>query len=246
MKVFRFQTVDSLPILYDQELDLLVISDLHLGLEKTMTAKGNYIPQNQLKRMKEEIKEAKDETRAERILINGDLKNQFKTSYSENEEVKELLNFLSFNFKEIIVVEGNHDTFIDSALNDNGVKMKEYHLEDRILFVHGDRALQDIEIEEEERIEIVVIGHEHPAIALKDDIGVKEKIPALLYGELDEERKIVVLPAFSRIANGTSVNEVPERELLSPVLKSTDKSFIKAIGVSREAGLLEFPELSKL
>lgn len=245
MKVFRFQIVDSLPILYDEELDLLVIADLHLGLEKTMTAKGNYIPQNQLDMMKEEIKEAKDETGAERILINGDLKNQFKTSYSENEEVKELLNFLSFNFEEIIVIEGNHDTFIDSALNDNGVEMEEYHLEDGILFVHGDRSLDDIEMGEES-VEIVVIGHEHPAIALKDDIGVKEKIPALLYGDLDEERKIVVLPAFSRIANGTSVNEVPERELLSPVLKNTDKSRMKAVGVSREAGLLEFPELSKL
>ncbi|PSH01401.1 MAG: hypothetical protein BRC27_02315, partial [Nanohaloarchaea archaeon SW_10_44_10] len=244
MKVFKFQIVDSLPAIYDERKDLLVISDLHLGLEKTMTAKGNYIPQNQLDTMKEEIKKAKDRKGADRILINGDLKNQFKTSYSENEEVKELLNFLAFSFDEIIVVEGNHDTFIDSALKDNGIEMKEYHLEDEILFVHGDRRLKEIDVENERNIDIVVIGHEHPAITLKDDIGVKEKIPALLHGNLDEERKLVVLPAFSRIANGTSVNEVPKKELLSPILKNSDKKGMKAIGISREAGLLEFPEIS--
>ncbi|PSH02000.1 MAG: hypothetical protein BRC26_02650, partial [Nanohaloarchaea archaeon QH_8_44_6] len=221
MKVFKFQIVDSLPAIYDERTDLLVISDLHLGLEKTMTAKGNYIPQNQLDTMKEEIKKAKDRKGADRILINGDLKNQFKTSYSENEEVKELLNFLAFSFDEIIVVEGNHDTFIDSALKDNGIEMKEYHLEDGILFVHGDKRLKDIDVEDEKNIDTVVIGHEHPAITLKDDIGVKEKIPALLHGNLDEKRKLVVLPAFSRIANGTSVNEVPKRELLSPILKNS-------------------------
>jgi len=246
MKVFKFQIVDSLPAIYDERTDLLVISDLHLGLEKTMTAKGNYIPQSQLNTMKEEIKEAKDRKGADRILINGDLKNQFKTSYSENEEVKELLNFLAFSFDEVIVVEGNHDTFIDSTLKDNGIEMKEYHLEDGILFVHGDRKLKDIDVEDEKNIDTVVIGHEHPAITLKDDIGVKEKIPALLHGNLDEERKLVVLPAFSRIANGTSVNEVPKRELLSPILKNSDKKGMKAIGISREAGLLEFPEISKL
>jgi len=246
MKVFRFQIVSSLPAIYDDRTDLLIISDLHLGLEKTMTAKGNYIPQNQLDTMKEEIKEAKDRKEAERILINGDLKNQFKTSYSENEEVKELLNFLAFSFDEVIVVEGNHDTFIDSTLKDNGIEMKEYHLEDGILFVHGDRQLKDIDVEDEKNVDTVVIGHEHPAITLKDDIGVKEKIPALLHGNLDEERKLVVLPAFSRIANGTSVNEVPKRELLSPILKNSDKKGMKAVGISREAGLLEFPEISKL
>ncbi|PSH00103.1 MAG: hypothetical protein BRC28_01175 [Nanohaloarchaea archaeon SW_4_43_9] len=246
MKVLKFQIVDSLPAIYNERIDLLVISDLHLGLEKTMTAKGNYIPQNQLDMMKKEIKEAKDRKGADRILINGDLKNQFKTSYSENEEIKELLNFLAFSFDEIIVVEGNHDTFIDSALKDNGIEMKEYHLEDGILFVHGDRRLKDIDVEDEKGVDIVVIGHEHPAITLKDDIGVKEKIPALLHGNLDEERKLVVLPAFSRIANGTSVNEIPKRELLSPILKNSDKKGMKAVGISREAGLLEFPEISKL
>ncbi|MFT4892923.1 MAG: putative SbcD/Mre11-related phosphoesterase [Candidatus Nanohaloarchaea archaeon] len=246
MKIFDFQLLDSIPALYLPEAELLVISDLHLGLEKTMTFKGNYIPQNQLEEMKEEIKEAKKQTGATRILVNGDLKNQFKTSYSENEEVKELINFLTFNFDEVIAVEGNHDTFIESTLEERGVEIREIYMESGILFVHGDRELEELEADLES-IDTIVIGHEHPAIAMKDDIGVKEKVPAVLYGEADDGKNIVVLPAFSKIANGTSVNEVPEKELLSPILRNrSDKDKLKAVGISREAGLLEFPELSKM
>ncbi|MFQ3275105.1 MAG: metallophosphoesterase superfamily enzyme, partial [Candidatus Nanohaloarchaea archaeon] len=51
MKIFNFETVNSIPALSHTDKNLLVISDLHLGLEKTMTFKGNYIPQNQLKQM---------------------------------------------------------------------------------------------------------------------------------------------------------------------------------------------------
>ncbi|MFT4868314.1 MAG: putative SbcD/Mre11-related phosphoesterase [Candidatus Nanohaloarchaea archaeon] len=247
MKIFNFETVNSIPALSHTDKNLLVISDLHLGLEKTMTFKGNYIPQNQLKQMKEDISEAKDITGADRILVNGDLKNQFKTSYSENEEVKELANFLNFNFDEVIIVEGNHDTFLKSNLSERGIEMKDYHIEGRILFAHGDKSLEELEIENLENIDTIVIGHEHPAIAMKDDIGVKEKVPALLYGETGDGKNLVVLPAFSKIANGTSVNEVPEKELLSPVLKNNaSKEEMKAVGISREAGLLEFPKLSKL
>jgi putative SbcD/Mre11-related phosphoesterase len=247
MKIFEFETVDSIPAVFLPEADLLVISDLHLGLEKTMTFKGNYIPQNQLEQMKEDIKEAKNETGAERILVNGDLKNQFKTSYSENEEIKELANFLNLNFDEVIVVEGNHDTFIESTLDERGIDIQESHIENKTLFVHGDKDLEELEIEGFDEIETVVIGHEHPAISMKDDIGVKEKVSALLYGEMDDGRNLIILPAFSSIANGTSVNEVPERELLSPIIRNrTDKNRLKAVGISREAGLLEFPELSHL
>lgn len=244
MKILDFETVDSLPAVYEPENDLLVISDLHLGLEKTMTSKGNYVPSSQLDEIKEDIEKARNETDASRVLVNGDLKNQFRTSYSETEEIEEFLNFLKAEFEEVILVEGNHDTMIESTLENSGITLKDHHLEDGKLYIHGHEPLGKYELED---FDTAVIGHEHPAIALEDDIGVREKIPALLYGPMNGDRELLVLPAFSRIANGTAVNEVPERELLSPVLKEEgDKSRMKALGISREAGLFEFPELRHL
>jgi len=244
MEIHGFETVDSLPCLYHDEADLLVLSDLHLGLEGTMTSEGNYVPKHQLKRIKNDIERAKSISNASRILINGDLKNEFKTSYSESKEVEKLAEFLKKTFEEVIIVKGNHDTFIESSFDRFNIKLKEFYKESEILFIHGDRKLENFEVGE---FETLVIGHEHPALGLKDDIGVKEKIDCFLYGKTKKDEKIIVLPAFSSISRGTNINETSERELLSPILKQrVEKDRLKALGVSREAGLFEFPEVGRI
>ena len=98
MDILDFKTIDSKPGLYHPEIDLLVISDLHLGLESSMTTKGSYVPQFQLDDLKKDIEEMQEETEASRILVNGDLKNEFSTSYSEKKELREFIDFLQDNF----------------------------------------------------------------------------------------------------------------------------------------------------
>lgn len=242
MNIFEFKIVDSLPALYHEELDLAVISDLHLGLEGSMTRDGNYVPKHQLNELKKDINKVKDDTEASRILINGDLKNEFKTRYSESNEIRDFLQYTSELFEEIILIRGNHDTFVDTTLESLELRLKDYHIEDELLFVHGDRDLEDLDAP---IYETVVIGHEHPALVLTDDVGVKEKLPCFLYGE-EQGEKIIVMPAFSAISSGTSINEVPKSKLLSPVLKDFDVKKLEAVAVSREAGLFEFPEVGKI
>jgi metallophosphoesterase superfamily enzyme len=94
--------------------------------------------------------------------------------------------------------------------------------------------------------ETVVIGHEHPALALTDDVGVKEKVSCVLYGEMKNGKNIVVLPAYSKIANGSEVNNMPRQEFLCPVLRENGVSDLKATVLSREGGVFEFPEVSKI
>ena len=242
MKISEFQTVDSLPCLYHPELDLLVISDIHLGLEGSMTSKGSYIPKFQLEDVLEDIGKAKEETGATRILVNGDLKNEFKKSYySEKQEVKKFVSRMQKLFDEVILIKGNHDTFIDETVERKGLELQERHEENGILFTHGHKDIEDLE-----SFEIVIIGHEHPALSLKDEIGVVEKVDCILHGE-EDGTEVIVLPAFSSISNGTRINETPQRELLSPVLrKHFDVGELKAVAVSREAGLFDFPEIRKI
>ncbi|MFB6145602.1 MAG: metallophosphoesterase [Candidatus Nanohaloarchaea archaeon] len=244
MDIFCFKTIDRLPALYHEESDLLVLSDIHLGLEATMTRDGNYVPKHQLADIIDDIEKAKEETGAERILVNGDLKNEFKTRFSETAEIEDFLEFLNIEFRESIIVKGNHDTFVEETVNRFELDLYEHHIENGILYTHGDKSLDDIEVT---GYETVVIGHEHPALALSDDIGVTEKLDCFLYGKNKDGLKIIVLPAFSTISRGTNVNNTPRRELLSPVLKeSIDFKGMNAIGVSREAGLFEFPEIQKI
>lgn len=243
MKVFDFEIVDSLPCLYQKDLDLLVISDVHLGLEGSVTSKGGYVPKFQLEEIIEDLEKAGKETGASRILVNGDLKNEFnKNYYSEKKEVDEFLGKIKELFDEVIIVEGNHDNFLDEIVEKNRLNIKERHVEDEILFTHGHKDVEDIE-----SFNTVVIGHEHPALSLKDEIGIVEKVDSVIYGETDEGTEIIVLPAFSSISNGTRINETPQSELLSPVLrKHADLGNMKAVAVSREAGVFEFPKLSKI
>ena len=243
MEFLGFETVDSIPCVYHQELDLLVISDLHLGLEGSMTSEGSYVPKFQLDDILEEIEEAREEMGARKILVNGDLKNEFRKSYySEKQEVKKFLRRLQKNFEEVIVIEGNHDRFIQKTVEDLGLEFRKKYLEDGVLFLHGHEKIDD-DIE----FDTVVIGHEHPALSLKDDIGVVEKVDCIVYGEMKSGKNIVVLPAFSQISNGTRINETPEDQLLSPVLREkVNVSKLRAIAVSREAGIFEFPELGKI
>jgi putative SbcD/Mre11-related phosphoesterase len=238
MEIYGLETCGKIPALYHPEMDLIVISDIHLGLEGSMTSKGSYIPKFQLDDMKEELEQLKNEKEVDRILVNGDLKNQFSTSYTEKKEIEDFLEFLDENFQEVILIKGNHDTILDNTADKYGLDLKEKYRENGVLFVHGHEEVN-------EDYDILVIGHEHPALALKDEVGVKEKIPCLLYGETGKG-KIIVMPAYSKIANGSEINLMPRQQLLSPVLRENGVSHLKAVGISREAGVLEFPEVSKI
>lgn len=242
MEILGFETIDSKPALHHSGLDMLVLSDVHLGLEGSMTSKGSYVPRFQLDDLLEEIEEMKNETGADRVLVNGDLKNQYSTSYTEKQEVEEFLDFLKENFSEVILIEGNHDTFLDNTADKKDLELRDEYLEDGILFTHGHESIQDLD----EEFDTVVIGHEHPALALNDEVGVKEKVACFLYGELEDDKSIIVLPAYSKISNGSEVNNMPRSELLSPILREHGVANLKAVAVSREAGLFEFPELSKI
>ncbi|WEL19857.1 metallophosphoesterase [Candidatus Nanohalococcus occultus] len=240
MDVFGFKTVDSLPALYHPELDILAVSDLHLGLEKAVSYDGNYVPKFQLEEIKEDIRTLKEQTDASRILLNGDLKHEFShTRFSEKEEIEEFFKFLQRVFQEIIVIEGNHDTYLEDIIPEEN--LFESFLEDGVLFTHGHRSIEDKEFE------TLVIGHEHPALKLEDEIGITEKFDCLLYGQMEDNRNIIVLPAFSKMAGGSGVNKMPSSELLSPVLRDkTDVRTLKAIAIDKEAGIFEFPRLHRI
>ena len=232
-----FEIVGNYPAVYFPALDLITVSDIHLGLEASMTSKGNYIPEFQLEQILEELDEIKKETDCSRILVNGDLKNQYSTSYSEKNEINELLDFLTENFEDVIIIQGNHDTFIESLLEEHGLRPLDSYEQDGVLFTHGhERPEQDWSK--------IVIGHEHPALALDDQIGVTEKVDCLLH--LEGEKEVFVLPAYSPISNGSEINRMSSSELLSPILKDFNLDDFQAYAISREAGVFDFGTIQAL
>jgi len=245
MEVFGFTLLDGVPAVYHEALDILAVSDMHLGLEGTATLDGNYVPPVQLDQALEEIEDARDRTGASRLLVNGDIKNQFSgTRFTESSELEDFFEFATDAFDEVILVRGNHDNFVEEILGRYDLELQPFFKEDGVLFVHGHKKVEEVDVED---YDTLVVGHEHPALAIKDEVGVREKIRVLLHGETRDGENLVVLPAFAEAASGTEVNETSVSQLLCPVLRDrTDVSRLKAVAMERDAETLEFPRLGRL
>jgi len=242
----RFETVNGYPAVYDPDLDALILADLHLGIEVAESYTGTLMPKFQLEEMLEEFAAMQEETGASRLVVDGDIKQSFSSgSGKEREEIERFLDKVSYMFEEVLLVEGNHDAALHYRVEDyTNVELADYFLRDGVLFLHGHERLDNLA---ELGAEMLVMGHEHPSLALKDEIGVTEKLPCFLYGEMKDGRELLVLPAFSHVASGTTVNEVLVNQLLSPILREdVDVDELQVVGVDREAGLFEFPRLGKL
>ena len=91
----------------------------------------------------------------------------------------------------------------------------------------------------------ILMGNEHPAVVVKDDVGIKHRFKAFVSGRLSPYI-VTVLPSVSPLAYRSDINEVPQRDLLSPMLKKhlLDKltPYMIEIGVA----VRRFPKLKYL
>jgi len=247
MKIFeRFEFVGNHPALYDPEQKMLIISDLHLGLESLMADSGMFMPRFQLSEMKDDLSDMLEKKDIERVMVCGDIKHEFsETSHGERKEVEEFLEFLLDSVENISLVKGNHDNYlIYTVKRYPNVSLEEEFVFENTAFIHGHDKREIIGGLD---VKYVVMGHEHPALTLTDEIGVKEKIRCFLYGETRGGTKLIVMPAFSSLATGSNVNMIGDNQILSPVLREmVDLGEMEAIGVDREAGLFKFPKLKEM
>ncbi|MFP4000819.1 MAG: metallophosphoesterase [Candidatus Natronoplasma sp.] len=247
MKIFeKFEIVDNYPALYLKEINALIISDLHLGLEALMAESGLYMPKFQLEEMKNDLEELSEKRDFEKLMVCGDIKHEFsETSYQEKVEVEEFLEFSQKLAKDIYLVKGNHDNYLIYPVKKyENVELEESFVFDGVNFIHGDKKVESINGPD---VEYIVMGHEHAALSLTDEVGAREKIRCFLYGEMRNGKKLIVMPAFSRLAEGSQLNQVRKKDLLSPVLKDMiTVGEMKAIGIDKEAGLFKFPEIKKI
>lgn len=247
MKIFdKFEIVGNHPALYSKEMKALIISDLHLGLESLMADSGVYIPKFQLEETKEDLKEISDKRNFEKLIVSGDIKHEFsETSYQEKVEVEEFIEFSQTLAEEIYLVKGNHDNYLIYPVKKyENVELEESFVFDGVNFIHGDKKVEGMNGPD---IEYVIMGHEHPALSLTDEVGAREKIRCFLFGKMKNGKKLIVMPAFSRLAEGSQMNQVRDKDLLSPVLKDMlDVGEMKAVGIDKEAGVFEFPKLKKI
>lgn len=232
------EIIESYPALYIEQIDAIVISDLHLGYESIAAEGGIMLPKVQLEDAIKKMQKIVKLKESRRIIICGDVKHEFsETTYHEFREVSYFIDFLHEAFEEVLLIKGNHDTFINRVARRKGVKVCDRYSEGGFLFIHGDKDI-DLNIKEK----FLIMGHEHPSIVLYDSIN-REKVKCFLYGEY-KGKNIIVMPAFSYFALGSDINTTTE--LLSPILRKIGVGSFKAIGLIEGESLLSFPEIDRI
>jgi putative SbcD/Mre11-related phosphoesterase len=219
---------------YLPDIEALIIADLHLGYEEALGKRGVLVPRTQFKAVIKRLEWILKKVKVKRVILNGDVKHEFGIiSKQEWREVLRLLDFFKEKNIEVIVVKGNHDTILGPIARKREVKeVKEFRHKD-ILIVHGD-------YEPVRPAKVIIIGHEHPAISLKE--GAKyERFKCFLKGPY-KKSVLIAQPAFFPLTTGTDVLNEPT---LSPLLKNLSK--FEAFVVDDEThDVLPFGKLKKL
>ena len=239
------EVVEPYPAIYIPEIDAIAVSDMHLGYEGVMAEEtGQMIPKTQFKKEMQMLREIERRVKARRIILNGDVKHEFSsTSYHESRELSDMLEYLQSAYSEVIIVKGNHDNYIARITSRFRVQLVDEFVDGRFYFLHGHEVPSGFG----SRGDVVIIGHEHPAVALYDEVGAKEKIPCFLYGRMLDGRLIVVLPSFSIFSQGNEVNVIPKEELLSPILREyVNVDELEVIAVSPGVGCIKLPRIALL
>ena len=206
------------------------ISDLHLGFEAALAEQGVSIPRFQRREILERLRRLLDRYEPKRLVIAGDFKHEFSRNLvDEWVEIKQVLRFLQAR-TEPVVVRGNHDNYLATILGDLRMTLHDRYDVAGCTFVHGHEDVASLGT--------IVLGHEHPAVKLRDVLGATVSVPAFLVAD-----RVIVLPAFSPLALGSNVASYP---YLSPILNRVDVDDARVVGIVEGEGLLDFGRVRDL
>jgi putative SbcD/Mre11-related phosphoesterase len=204
---------------------LLLLADTHVGYEVELRRVKGVNVMSQTRRLVEKVLELADLHNVTSVVILGDVKHELPVPRESVDEVRTFLTSLAKKLP-LLLIPGNHDSLLQEiASGIGGVEVAPTRgvLTDKFLLVHGHvkPAKQDLE-----KADVVIMGHTHPAVVIRDDIGYAVKEPAVLkirtsrtkmcralYGEPCKRRaqlKIVVLPASHPLITGVDVREIPQ------------------------------------
>lgn len=199
--------------LYLKKQRILVIADLHIGFEEMLNKEGILIPRHQLKDITARLNSIFSKCRPKTIVINGDLKHEFGTI--SEQEWRDTLRMIDYLAREgrLVLVKGNHDTILGPISKKRNIELVDYYRTGDVLIAHGDDIVDG-------KCKTLIIGHEHPAVSLKE-AGRVEKYKCFLKGKW-KRKNLIVMPSMNTVTEGT---DILEGELLSPYLHQNLNNF---------------------
>ncbi len=210
---------DEPAILIDGET--LVIADLHIGIEVELGKAGIFLPSQTMK-MAQKVIQIIEKMDARSLVVLGDTKHFIPgTAALERRDIPYFFSSLLEFVDDVHVVAGNHDAtvkpYIPGAVKFHGPGGFTIG---RVGFVHGHAWPSRTVM----KSTALVMGHNHPAVVLIDELGGKSIQPCWvrfrfkrkIKGHLQIPREGLLVPSFNELCGGATINDVKSR-LLGPM-----------------------------
>jgi putative SbcD/Mre11-related phosphoesterase len=226
-----------------EDYSTLLISDLHLGLEKEMAKKGFSLPAYSV-RMVERVKGIAENYGTKRLAILGDVKHTVgKVEDIDWGVIPWFFDTMLDLFESVEVVPGNHDGSLKTVLPPRVVLHPSQGTvlgtgRGRVGVAHGHAWPSQEAIETKN----LVIGHSHFTYEMRDPIGGRTREAVWVSAEYDVAElmegagyksrakgkgKLTVMPPFNRLVGGQPINRSKSFEF-GPVLSSRSLSLKEA------------------
>jgi hypothetical protein len=207
---------------------ILVLADLHIGIEHELQLAGIRIP-SQTRRIVDSIVQLCKTHEPDRLVVLGDVKHTVpQASWQELSEIPRMFRKLLILVDKIDVTPGNHDGKIQQLLPDGVTLHKAYGFSyDNIGFFHGHTwPLEDVIYSR-----YVLMAHNHPNIEFKDNLGGKTAKPCWLrtrfnlgklrdrYPRASRTTEFILMPAYIEYGTGVKINDMKPK-VLGPMLRN--------------------------
>jgi putative SbcD/Mre11-related phosphoesterase len=218
--------VNEPALVVENSIKVLVVADVHLGIEWELYHRGFSIP-SQVEKRKKLMLDYIESIKPDRVVILGDIKHNVpRTSWQEKNEVPDFLKAL-VAYVPVDIVPGNHDGGIEELVSENvSIHSARGFVLDSVGYFHG-HTWPDKELMSTGQ---VVMSHNHPTIRLKDTLGhvISEKVwiktrfigkaMKKYFGDITwSDPEVIIMPAFNELCGGIPFNESIHEDLLGPV-----------------------------
>jgi putative SbcD/Mre11-related phosphoesterase len=179
----------------------VVISDLHIGFESQLAEKGVRVPPQTQGLLNSVLNVTKDE-KASRVIFVGDVKaSEAKTYAEEWQDVPLFFENLLSEGLSVDVIPGNHDGGLELMLP-SGVN---FHSPRGMIVKLGDGSKVGLfhghawPAPELFSAHLLVIGHNHWAVELKDQMGARIRAPVWVVSRVDTRKMVSSFLQFSSV-----------------------------------------------
>jgi uncharacterized protein len=207
-------------LLEDEDSKYIAVSDLHIGLEAELSAKGITVKPRLVTDMAGELAGLAELQHAGGIILLGDIKHTVGAiSKQEWDEIPAFLKQLSAK-AEVYLVPGNHDGNIRHLVPSsvNVISSKGMALGDTLL-VHGHSMPSDVR----SHVKRIVMGHVHPVFLKRGSVINGERVWIYLQARKEAvfseqgALEVIIIPSFNSYLYATGERTYRHKSI-SPII----------------------------